>query len=82
MKGVLGDFLQDSGFAAEGSIDTGYDGRTKMKKRTACEGIWVRCRGRGADRKEDEATAEGEEDEDDEMIWWTWDGKIIGFSDW
>ncbi|KAJ6465953.1 hypothetical protein C8R47DRAFT_1201498 [Mycena vitilis] len=23
-----------------------------------------------------------EEDEEDEMIWWSWDGKIVGFADW
>ena len=24
----------------------------------------------------------GDLDEDDEMIWWSWDGKIVGFADW
>jgi len=83
MEGILEDFLEDSGLATERTINEGSDGRMKRKKRAECEGIWVRCKGRGIegnDREEDEAREE--ENEEDEMIWWTWDGKIVGFTDW
>ena len=31
----------------------------------------------------DELTpTEAEEDPDDELIWWAWDGKLVGYSDW
>ena len=42
------------------------------------EGVWVGRVGRevaGVD-------ADAQEDEEDEMIWWAWDGRIAGFSDW
>ena len=46
------------------------------------EGVWITCRdGFG------EANGHGDEwkvgdDENDEMIWWSWDGKLTGFSEW
>ncbi|KAF7301015.1 hypothetical protein MIND_00665100 [Mycena indigotica] len=44
------------------------------KRKQKVEGVWVGCR----------TTSEllDGEDEEDEMIWWSWDGKIVGFSDW
>jgi hypothetical protein len=33
------------------------------------------------DFKDKDMQAEAEKEED-EMIWWSWDGKIVGFSDW
>ena len=45
------------------------------------EGVWVTCRSGstedvGIDYDKVKLV------EDDEMIWWEWDGKIVGFSDW
>ena len=68
MESALKEFLQDSGSAG---------GEDKGRKRRV-EGVWVVCR--GAADEEDEP--EREEDESDEMIWWSWDGKLVGFSDW
>ncbi|KAF9035381.1 hypothetical protein BDZ89DRAFT_1157784 [Hymenopellis radicata] len=42
------------------------------------EGVWVGCR-RPAPEEEDDGK---DEDEEDEMIWWSWDGKIVGFAGW
>ena len=53
-------------------------------------GIKVKCRSSLGDEvlenfdevEEDvESEEENEEDEDNELIWWSWDGKLIGFSD-
>jgi len=73
---VLANFLEDSGLVAGRNMEKDPVGRTKRKKGTESEGIWIRCRTDG--------DGEGEEtkEEQDEMIWWTWDGKIVGFSDW
>lgn len=46
------------------------------------EGVWVTC----ANGETPKAPQTKEKDEsvheDDEMIWWVWNGKIVGFSDW
>ena len=68
MESALKEFLEDSGSVTGGEKDKG------RKRRV--EGVWVVCRG-AADEE-----VEGEEDESDEMIWWSWDGKLVGFSDW
>jgi hypothetical protein len=87
MDGMLNEFLEESG------LRTGERGNRRKKGRV--EGVWICCRGssfdaddmRGrarevADDREDEGEEELIEDEEDEMIWWSWDGKIVGFSDW
>ena len=79
MDGMLEDFLDDSG------LQDGERRTQKKRKGGRVEGVWIRCRGSvsGVDEEtgEEERDA-GEEDEEDEMIWWSWDGKIVGFSDW
>jgi hypothetical protein len=93
MDAALGDFLEDSGFGlgGEGGL---RDGKKRDRKGKRMEGVWVRCRGSevGVDDKGEKVyegqengesrEGEGDEDEDDEMIWWSWDGKLVGFSDW
>jgi hypothetical protein len=86
MDGVLGEFLEESGLRG------GAGGRKKNGKgKVKVEGVWVRCLGSdaGADTEireeqweDGESDDDGEDDEQDEMIWWCWDGKIVGFSDW
>lgn len=48
------------------------------------EGVWIGCQ--CADVGETvQLGGHGDaddEDEEDEMIWWVWDGKIVGFADW
>lgn len=81
MEGALAGFLEDSGLVPVNGIGSNSADRTKKKKGIECEGIWIRCRDLGDDcnRREGEMK---EDDEEDEMIWWTWDGKIVGFADW
>lgn len=64
------------------------DGAEKGEKRRAgkgrvkTDGVRVSCR--GAEEDTDAGTAvckEGEEDTEDEMIWWCWDGKLEGLSE-
>ncbi|TFK71598.1 hypothetical protein BDN72DRAFT_837496 [Pluteus cervinus] len=60
----------------------------KAKDKGKVEGIWVvpnkneGTRGSGRGHGHDEGGDRHEEDEDNEMIWWSWDGKLVGFSDW
>ncbi|KAF5337426.1 hypothetical protein D9611_003003 [Ephemerocybe angulata] len=46
-------------------------------KQQLSEGVWVTAK---AGLKIPERVRD--EREEDEMIWWSWDGKIVGFSDW
>lgn len=84
MDGVILDFLRDSGLREE-------NGAEKILKRKGAkvEGVWVRCRGGQAvtiqntkDHDKGVDVDENEEGDEDELIWWTWDGKLVGFSDW
>ncbi|KAH8105434.1 hypothetical protein BXZ70DRAFT_525827 [Cristinia sonorae] len=43
------------------------------------EGVWIGSRGERLQPKLDHPS---EETEEDDMIWWTWNSKIVGFSDW
>lgn len=43
------------------------------------EGVWLGCTGSKRAIYENLSQAEGVAEED-EMIWWQWDGKIIGFA--
>jgi len=52
--------------------------RAKKGRAVKVEGVWVGCRG-GATEELGSETVRCEEDE---MIWWSWDGKLVGFSDW
>ncbi|KAK0191713.1 hypothetical protein F5146DRAFT_929478 [Armillaria mellea] len=51
----------------------GHGPRT-TKKKTKIEGLWVACQRPSTDL--------GKGDEEDEMIWWSWDGKLVGFAGW
>ncbi|KAK0490243.1 hypothetical protein IW261DRAFT_1353316 [Armillaria novae-zelandiae] len=46
------------------------------KKKTKIEGLWVACQRPSTDLGKDERQ------EEDEMIWWSWDGKLVGFAGW
>lgn len=57
------------------------------KNNNKVEGVWITARdglqvpvaqsGASAGEGGDSPT-----DDKDEMIWWSWDGKFVGFSDW
>lgn len=79
LDGMLQAFLDEA--CARDAAKTGKKGLSKGVK---TEGVWVGCRGSGvSDSVRIGEGAEGEEiEEEDEMIWWVWDGKIVGFADW
>lgn len=61
--------------------------KTKMKM----EGIRIRCVGSGGKQEETEremrtkqssTEAESDPKEEDDLIWWIWEEKLVGFSDW
>ncbi|KAH9483179.1 hypothetical protein JR316_0005294 [Psilocybe cubensis] len=79
----LHDFLNNSGLqtAENQSIN-----RPKHTKKTKVEGVWITTR-QGIQpsaflRESLSVSSTGLDLEDDEMIWWSWDGKFQGFSDW
>ncbi|THH17589.1 hypothetical protein EW146_g3247 [Bondarzewia mesenterica] len=71
---MLSEFLHDSGVCPSSSIAA----KSRRKGGVKTEGVYVGCQSEGA--------AGGEEglvgDEDDEMIWWAWNGRLSGFSEW
>lgn len=93
LDGVLEGFLQDAGAVAPAAVPG--KGKTKAKG-VRTEGAWIGCKGGSAyaeaeqDRRQafvqpDVACPEEDsnmEDEEDEEIWWAWEGKIVGFADW
>ncbi len=90
LDGVLDTFLEDVGAVHSKTVPG-----TKQKKRSGVrtEGAWIGCRSGsafvglkrpqvGADEVQ-EREGEGQVgDEEDEEIWWAWEGKIVGFADW
>ncbi|KAJ7226632.1 hypothetical protein B0H12DRAFT_241017 [Mycena haematopus] len=47
----------------------------KPRAKGKVEGVWLTCRSPGVEFPD-------EAGEEHEMIWWSWDGKIVGFADW
>ena len=87
MDGLVEEFLEDSGLKGRAAAGS----KAKKRKGAHVEGVWIRCRGKAVsgddagaqrhDETEDE-NDNGNEEEEDELIWWTWDGKLVGFTDW
>ncbi|EIW62228.1 uncharacterized protein TRAVEDRAFT_45061 [Trametes versicolor FP-101664 SS1] len=85
LDGVLDAHLLDAGACGTGDV-----GAKKKTRGVKTEGAWIGCRGgsafaaeqarRAADRAKEQENET--RDEEDEEIWWAWDGKIIGFADW
>lgn len=89
LEGVLTSFLDEAHGAGRRWESGGK--RKPLRTGVKTEGVWIGCRGsseqeQGSFDSEKRVTVpdECEEivDEEDEMIWWAWDGKIVGFSDW
>ena len=61
-------------------------GDTPPKKKglrgTKTEGVWITCRSGSTEVVRADPEPSKLIDEADEMIWWEWDGKIVGFSEW
>ncbi|KAF5371505.1 hypothetical protein D9615_009584 [Tricholomella constricta] len=90
LESTLDEFLEESGLR-DPTAELGNLKRRKVQKKgKTVEGVWVTCRGGlgtavWSKAKDGEAVNVGGEDGDDEwdeMIWWSWDGKIVGFSEW
>ena len=88
---MLQDFLVDSGLG-----DAGVGGDAKLQRRrgvaglkTKTEGVLVTCQN---DPDNNDTTSSHpvatvptivtEAREENELIWWAWDGKLIGFAEW
>ncbi|KAG2361218.1 hypothetical protein BDR07DRAFT_1287709 [Suillus spraguei] len=69
---LLDQFLEESG-----ERPTRDDVKKKGRK---VEGVWIRSRQRLTE--DSEMISSEEIPEEDEMIWWTWDGRLLGFADW
>jgi hypothetical protein len=70
---LLDQFLEESG-----ERPTRDD--SKKKKSRKVEGVWIHSRQRLTENSK--IMSSEEIPEEDEMIWWTWDGKLVGFADW
>ncbi|GBE79048.1 hypothetical protein SCP_0202450 [Sparassis crispa] len=77
MDGVLQTFV-DEVSAPETSPTKG---KAKMRRGVRTEGVWIGCRGSTAGSGMEWNGDETDKDEEDEMIWWEWKGKIMGFAD-
>ncbi|KAG1815887.1 hypothetical protein EV424DRAFT_1411319 [Suillus variegatus] len=71
---LLDQFLEESGERPR------RDDVKKRKKGGNVEGVWIRSRQRLTE--DSEIISSEEIPEEDEMIWWTWDGRLVGFADW
>lgn len=85
MEAILEAFLCESGEVPR-EEETSARAGAKKKQKGRVEGIWIRAR--GSDARDGEPGRNWDEDEDedvaeeDEWIWWSWDGKLMGFADW
>ena len=72
------------------SNDNHQTSASKSKSKIKTECIRVRCHASNTDQRSKETLESADsadnvstaQDEDDELIWWAWDGKIEGFSEW
>ncbi|KAF8626137.1 hypothetical protein AX15_005073 [Amanita polypyramis BW_CC] len=84
MEAALEAFLEESGEVSGGEGRKGDKRRGKDARRRV-EGVWVVGCGSGVGRTStggEAVTGAAGDEENDEMIWWSWEGKLVGFSDW
>ena len=76
---MLFDFLDHSGVGLSTS-----QSQKKCSKKNHVEGVWITSRAGIQKDTMDKALAHDllPEQADDDMIWWSWEGKLAGFSDW
>jgi len=87
LDSTLQTFLEEAWPADSPSTGESERKPKPIKRGARTEGVWVGCRDcdvRASMRIDQplEGNEEAGVDEEDEMIWWVWDGKITGFSDW
>ena len=82
LDNMLQDFLVDSGL---GDAEKSTAGNAKPRRRGApgikTEGVLVGCQAE-ADERNAASALPREASEEDELIWWAWDGKLTGFAEW
>ncbi|KAI0269347.1 hypothetical protein BC834DRAFT_865971 [Gloeopeniophorella convolvens] len=76
LDGMLHEFLVESG------MSEGAQGKPRRRAGVNTEGVLVTCKdgpesGSATPRPAGEGTSE-----EDELIWWVWDGKLTGFAEW
>ncbi|KAJ6473217.1 hypothetical protein C8R45DRAFT_835365 [Mycena sanguinolenta] len=74
LDSALLEFREEAGDTSMSPSTTG-ERRKARTRATKVEGVWVTCRNPGVEFSD-------EVGEDHEMIWWSWDGKLVGFADW
>ncbi|KAH9963273.1 hypothetical protein BC827DRAFT_158629 [Russula dissimulans] len=94
---MLQDFVVNSGIQADAASTGGEGNNLKARRRRGAtggirtEGVLITCHQTSPDDTGSPshaypaaslATAVTEAREEDELIWWAWDGKLIGFADW
>lgn len=78
MEGVLEEFLNSSSAATP--LPKPTPAKKKAKNTKMVEGVWVTTS--ASDDIVYERKGEVAGQEEDEMIWWSWDGRILGFEGW
>jgi hypothetical protein len=88
---MLRDFLIDSGLGDCDVASAGGGGEGQTRRRAVAgiktEGVLITCQS-GPDSSTTSLppaatnTTVTEAREEDELIWWAWDGKLIGFAEW
>ena len=77
---MLRDFIVDSGL---GDAEDGKPRRRHGVAGVKTEGVLVGCQSSPDDESISRSTnLVTEISEEDELIWWAWDGKLIGFAEW
>jgi hypothetical protein len=76
---MLRDFLVDSGL---GDAEDGKPRRRHGVAGVKTEGVLVGCQTSLDDSISRPTDPVTEISEEDELIWWAWDGKLIGFAEW
>lgn len=85
LEAVLHEFLDESLQRKDTDAISNQKSRSMKQKKGKPEGVWLTCRdGINPDLTllQDALEQGSNIAEDDEMIWWSWDGKLVGFSDW
>ncbi|KAJ3758120.1 hypothetical protein EV360DRAFT_44583 [Lentinula raphanica] len=87
MEHTLNDFLEETRLYVDTSSEDRNQKRAqKQKQKQKVEGVWVAGRSQSLDYTQEPSCSDGEQqenvDEGDEMIWWSWDGKLVGFTGW
>ncbi|KAH9180065.1 hypothetical protein EDB89DRAFT_1841773 [Lactarius sanguifluus] len=83
---TLRDFIVDSGLGGDHDTSTARNGKPRRHGAAAgvkTEGVLVTCQ-TGPDESLSKADPLRREvsEEEDELIWWSWNGKLTGFAEW